>query len=451
MGGGVAGLATAYRLIRDGGSQGPEVTVLEAGAAPGGKLRSVDVAGLELEAGPDSLLARKPAAVRLAEELGLGDELVAAGTGVTFIWSDGGLLRFPSGPFGITTDMGELWRWPGMSRRGKIRAAVDLVRRPRKRSGDESVGSLIRRRLGSEATDALVAPLLGGLFAGDVDRLSVQATFPELAAWERSHGSLIRGARAASRVVPEGAAPPMFVRLRGGLRRLTDRLSEEIGPDRVRCGVAVDGLVRENGGYVIRAAGLRVRADVVVLAPPAYVAADLVQGLAPDVARDLRRIPYVSTAVVLLVYPDGSGSALPDSSGFIVPRGRLAMTACTLVSRKWPDPAFGDRAIVRCFVGAEGVEEIVDEPDADIIEGVSRQLAAVLPLPEPAEARVVRWPRAMPQYEVGHLERVDAIESGLPAGVFVVGHAYRGAGIPDCVAQAAVTAERIRAHLAAEG
>jgi oxygen-dependent protoporphyrinogen oxidase len=205
---------------------------------------------------------------------------------------------------------------------------------------------------------------------------------------------------------------------------------------------------REAGAYAVRAGDEEVTADAVVLASPAFATADLVADLAPDAARDLRSIPYVSTAVVLLVYPEGSGRALPDSSGFVVPRGRLAMTACTLVSRKWPDEAFGDRAVVRCFVGAAGVEDIVDQPDQDIVEGVTRQLAAVLPLPtEPEASRVVRWPSAMPQYEVGHLERVDAIEQALPPGMFVVGQAYRGAGIPDCVRAAGEVAARVRSHL----
>jgi oxygen-dependent protoporphyrinogen oxidase len=447
VGAGVSGLTVAHRLLRS--EDPPGVTVFESDDVPGGKIRSAEVGGLELEAGPDSLLARKPAAVELCRELGLGDDLVPPGSGVASIWSDAGLLRFPSGPFGISTDVLELWRWPGMSRRGKVRAASDLFRRPRRADTDESLGSLIRRRLGDEATDTLVAPLLGGLFAGDVDRLSVKATFPELAAWERSHGSLIRGARAASRAARERKAAPMFLRLRGGLARLTGALADGLGPEILRCGMTAHEVRREATALSVRAGGEAVAADAVVLATPAFVTADLVEGFAPLAASALRAIPYVSTAVVLLVYPEGTGSALPVSSGFIVPRGRLAMTACTLVSRKWPDEAFGGRAVVRCFVGATGVEDILDEADGDIVEGVGRQLAAVLPLPaRPEAARVVRWPRAMPQYEVGHLDRVDTIERELPPGTFIVGQGYHGAGIPDCVRAAGEIAGRVRSYLA---
>lgn len=456
VGGGIAGLATAYRLAR--ASDPPEVLVLEADDEPGGKVRSAVVGGLALEAGPDSLLARKPWAVELCRELGLGDDLVAPAPALAQVYTDGGLLPFPTGPFGISTDPVELLRWPGMSYLGKLRAGRDLVLRGRKDGGDESLGSLLRRRIGDEATEKLVAPLLGGLFAGDVDRLSVQATFPELAAWEREHGSLVRGARAATQAAaahrtPGTAPPPMFLRLRGGLRRLAEALASELGPGRIRLGTSVTGVERDGDGFAVHTDdGKDVAAEAVVLGTPAFVTADLLRGLPREVVSDLRSIPYVSTAVVLMVYAPGTGDELPMSSGFVAPRGKLAITAATLVSRKWPDEAFGDRAVVRCFVGAAGTEDVVDEPDADIVEGVSRQLAAIYTLPErPESAAVVRWPSAMPQYEVGHLDRVAAIERGLPTGAFVVGQAYRGTGIPDCVRQANEVAERVLAHMLARG
>jgi oxygen-dependent protoporphyrinogen oxidase len=445
VGGGVAGLATAYRLV----SRGVDVVVLEAEREPGGKVRSAEVGGLRLEAGPDSLLARKPWGVELCRELGLGEALEPPAPVPTHVYTARGLLRFPSGPFGISTDLGELLRWPGMSLAGKLRAAADLALPRRRGDGDESLGALLRRRLGNEATEALVAPLLGGLFAGDVDRLSVRATFPELAAWEREHGSLVLGAKAQARAAAARRRsgeepPPMFLRLRGGLRRLVDALAAALGSERLRLGTAAGALEPAGSGYRVVADGQAFEADAVVLATPAYAAAELVRPLAPSVAPLLEAIPYVSTAVVLLVYPEGTGSALPASSGFVAPRGALAISAATFVSRKWPEEAFGDRAVVRCFVGASGSEDLVEQPDEDIVEGVGRQLAAIVGLPErPEAARVIRWPRAMPQYEVGHLDRVAEIERGLPPDVFVVGQAYRGAGIPDCVRQASELAERI--------
>ncbi len=446
VGGGVSGMATAYRLIA--GSGDLDVTVLEAGPEPGGKVRSVRVGDLLLDGGPDSVVARKPWAVELARELGLAGELVAPATRVTFVWTDRGLRRFPGGPFGIPVDLRELWSWDGMSRRGKVDALRDLVRKPRAKEGDEPLGRLLRRRIGDEATEAFVGPLLGGLFAGDFDRLSAMATFPELVEWERRHGSLMRGARAAARAAAEGRPPPMFVRPRGGMRQLTESLAAMLG-DRVRCGMTVDAVMREGAGLVVHAAQTDLAADSVVLATPAWASADLLEDLAPEAAALLRAIPYVSTGVVHLVYPEGTGERLPDGSGFVVPNGRLAMTACTLVSRKWPDPSFADRAVVRCFVGGSGTEDILEQPDEAIAEGVSRQLAAILPLPaEPSACRVVRWPRSMPQYEVGHLDRVGAIERALPPGTFLVGPAYRGPGIADCVRGANQAAETVRRRLA---
>ena len=451
VGGGIAGLTAAYRLVAAGGS---EVTVLEAEPVPGGKVRSVEVGGVELEAGPDSLIARKPWAIELCRELGLGHDLVAPATDRTYIWTDVGLVRFPSGPFGIPVDPRELWSWEGMSRRGKLRALGDLVRRPKKGAGDQSLGSLLRRRLGDEATDTLVAPLLGGLFAGDVDRLSVEATFPELVEWERRHGSLIRGARAAAKAAGPGA-PSMFLRLEGGLGRLTGALAEAIG-DRLHCGTAVEAVERDHGRYVVRAGGAEHSdgrtehpADAVILASPAFVAAGLVERLAPEAAVSLREIPYASTAVVLLVYPEGTGDALPDATGFVVPAGKAPLTACTFVSRKWPQPELGSRAVLRCFVGGVSAEDVMDAPDGEIAEAVCRHVAALVELPPAPEAwKVVRWPKAMPQYEVGHLERLARIEGSLPPGVFLAGSGYRGVGLPDCVRSGNETAGRVLAHLA---
>ncbi|MGZ8578149.1 MAG: protoporphyrinogen oxidase [Actinomycetota bacterium] len=451
VGGGVAGLATAYRVSR--GTDAPEVLVLETDDAPGGKVRSAIVGGIELEAGPDSLLARKPWAVELCRELGLGDDLVAPAPAATHVYTDKGLLRFPTGPFGISTDPVEMLRWPGMSYAGKVRAGGDLVLPRRREEGDESLGALLRRRIGDEATETLVAPLLGGLFAGDIDRLSVLATFPELAAWEREHGSLVRGARrqakaAAAHRAPGAGPPPMFLRLRGGLRRMTDALGAALGPEHLHLGTAATEVARDGAGYVVRTDDDEMAADAVVFATPAYVTADVARTLAPEAVEDLEGIPYVSTAVVLMVYPEGTGDRLPQSSGFVAPRGRLAVTAATLVSRKWPDPAFGDRAVVRCFIGAWGMETSLGAADDELIRRVAGQLADVFDMPpEPEAAEVVRWPRAMPQYEVGHLERVAGIEAALPAGAFVVGQAYRGAGIPDCVRQANEVADRVLAHV----
>ncbi|MDP9298790.1 MAG: protoporphyrinogen oxidase [Actinomycetota bacterium] len=459
VGGGVGGLTTAYRLLSD---EAPiEVVVFETDERAGGKLRSVNVGGLTLPAGADSFVARKPWAVELCRELGLGGELVAPAARAAYLWTDHGLEAFPrDAPFGIPGDIGDVLRWPGLSRAGRTRAAKDLVMRARKRERDESLGSLLRRRLGDEATERAVAPLLEGLFAGDADRLSVRATFPELVEWERSQGSLIRGSQGATRNAHRADAGPMFVKPRGGVDRLTDALARSLGARlRTRTSVANVGVSDDGYSLVLDGPGRLGEGatagqppfDAVVIASPAFIASDLLRGLAPQAATDLASIPYASTGVVLMVYPEGSQAGLPDGSGFVVPRGRAPMTASTWLSSKWPDEDFGSRAVVRCYVGGVGAEDILDADDADLIEACARHLTAVVPLPpRPEHAAVVRWPRAMPQYEVGHADRLARIRASLPAGIVVTGQAYDGVGVPDCVRAAGEAAAAVTAHLVAK-
>ncbi len=442
VGGGLAGLAAAYRLLeRDPSLQ---LTVLEAGPAPGGKLATAEVGGLELDAGPDSFVARKPWAVDLCRELGL--ELLAPGASGAFVWTDRGLLEMPPTALGVPADTDDLARWAGLSRSGRLRALSDLVRKPHPPEDEESLGSLLRRRLGDEAADVLVGPLLGGLFAGDIDRLGARATFPELASWELDHGSLIRGAKAAGKLARD--AGPIFLRPAGGVGRLPAALVGAIGAERVLATAAATSIEPEGSGSVVRAGDREHSADAVVVSTPAFVGADLLGELAPEAARALGSIPYASTGVVLLVYPEGTADALPAATGFVVPAGKAPMTAATFLSRKWPDAAFGTRAVLRCFVGGVGAEDILDAAEGEIVEAVCRHLAAALPLPElPMASAVVRWPRAMPQYEVGHLERVAAIEGALPPGIVVAGNAYRGVGVADTVRSANEAADAVRAHL----
>ncbi|HEX5936817.1 MAG TPA: protoporphyrinogen oxidase [Actinomycetota bacterium] len=434
VGGGVAGLATAYRLLR----AGADPIVVEAGDVAGGVIAPpVEVGDLELEPGPDSLVARKPWGVSLCRDLGL--RLSAPGTSSALLWTDAGLVPFlPGAAFGIPGDVGDVLRWPGLSRGGRLRALGDLVKRARRDGVEETLGEVLRRRLGNEATDLAVAPLLAGLYAGDVDELSATATFPELVAWEASQGSLVRGAQAAQRSARRGEPGPMFLRPRRGMRELVDALVEELG-DRLRLREAA--LAVEEGE--IRLSGGAERVEAIVLACGPGQAASLLGAAAPT---ELDAIERASTAVVFLVYPAGTADALPDASGFVVPRGRAPMTAATFVSRKWPDEAFGDRAVVRAFVGGVGFEDVLDGSDEDIVYACARHLSAVLDLPAPAASRVHRWWRAMPQYRVGHLDRVRRIRDALPPGIVVVGNAFDGVGVSDLARAAEETSARVLAH-----
>ena len=442
VGAGVSGLVTAYRLLRSDLSL--DVTVVEASGSAGGKLATASVGDLEVESGPDAFVARKPWAVDLCRELGL--ELAAPQARTAYAWTERGLVPLPASALGIPCNVDELARWPGLSRVGRARALADLVRKSRPPDEDESVGSLVRRRMGDEVAERLTGPLLGGLFAGDLDRLSVRATFPELARWDRDFGSLIRGAKAAIKTATD--AGPMFLRPREGVTRLAAALLDAVGAERVVLDAPAIAIERSGDAFSVVAETGAFDAEAVVLATPAFASADVLEGSVPEAAAGLRQIPYASTAVALLVYPPGTAETLPEATGFVVPRGQAPMTAATFLSRKWPDERFGTRAVVRCFVGAVGSEDVLGSSDSDIVEALSRHLAALLPLPEEPEASaVVRWPRSMPQYEVGHLERVQRIVSSPPPGIFVSGNAYAGVGVADSVRSAGEAAEGVRAHL----
>jgi protoporphyrinogen/coproporphyrinogen III oxidase len=455
VGAGISGLAAARSLLRPGLDDPVpiDVTVLEASGRAGGKLRTIDLDGMPVETGADSFVVRKPWAVDLCKELGLEDEVVIPGATGAFVWARGVLVPFPDrSAFGIPSDLGELLRWRGLPRGPKLRALLDLVRAPRKGDQDEALGALLRRRLGPEASRVLVEPLLAGLHAGEPSKLSTLATFPELRRWEVVHGSLIRGAKAAVGAAgEERGRKPIFATVWGGLGRLVGRMVEDIGADRVRLDRPVSAVHEEPSGFMVEAAATHFHADALVLATPAFEAARLLGDTNPEASDELASIPYASTAVVILVYPPGTSSRLPeDGSGFVVPVGERTITACTWVSRKWPNDAFGDHAVVRCFVGRAGDERALELSDDELTAKVAAEVEGAVSLGEPPQtARVVRWNRAMPQYEVGHLDRVARIDSALERtpGVVVTGAAYNGVGIADCIRQGAEAATQVRDYL----
>jgi oxygen-dependent protoporphyrinogen oxidase len=445
VGAGITGLTLAYRLRRSGGH---EVVVLEADREPGGVIRSVRVGDLELEGGPDSFLVRKPWAVELCRELGLGDELVEQAATSAQILTPRGLLPVPRGRFGVAGSASDVWRWKGMSVGARLRAMGEPLVPRQRDERDVSVGSLARRRLGRGATEAIVAPLVGGLYAGDVERLSVEATVPELARWEREDGSLRAGVRRATRqAAGGGAVGTPFATVRGGLRRIVERLVSEIGPDRVRTDLLARAVRRDGDGFVVTSDAGDEPADVLVVTAPAPFGAELVRDVAPEGSELLGDIRATSTTVALLVYPEGTAALLPEASGFVAQRRLgLSITAATTVSKKWPDPAFGDRAVLRAFAGGVGLEHQVDRPDREIVERAVDALTRVYGLPAPEHTALVRWTSAMPQYEVGHLDRVAEITSSLPPNLHVAGAAFGGVGIPDRIREADALAERIAAY-----
>ena len=432
VGGGITGLATAYYLRK----AGVAVTVVEAGEL-GGKIQTRELAGVPVEAGPDTFLARVPWAVDLCRELGLGGELVEPATGKAFLWTGGALRPLPERHvLGVPIALRPLLACGVLSKAGVARAALDLVL-PRSRHGaDPSVAAVVGRRMGRQVVDLLVDPLVGGINAGRADVLSLAATARPIAEGAARSRSLVLGLRQA-RAAPAG---PVFLGLKGGLHRLVDRLAEDV--DVIRTGTAVRGITDGAGGYTVACdPGPDVEAGAVVITVPSYAAAGMVEALSPVAAGHLAAIRHASVVTATLAYRP---SALPrplDGAGMLVPRveGRL-MTACTWSTTKWPALASSGMVMLRASSGRDGDDRAMELPDAEIVRRLHDELAEALDLTEPPEASLVaRWPRGFPQYEVGHQGRVDAIEATLAAdapGVFVAGAAYRGLGIAACIEQA---------------
>lgn len=445
IGGGIAGLATAYEL----GKQGLSFVVLEQKARPGGVILSETIDGYTVDAGPDALLTQKPEGIRLCEELGLGSRLVATKPPrIAYIQRGNRLHALPAqSVLGIPTRVGPFIRTRLFSLSGKIRMGAELFVPPRRDPGDESIGSFIRRRFGSEAVTYLAEPLLAGIHAGDVDRLSVGALFPRFRDAERTHGSLLR----AFRKQPASASPDgAFKSLPGGLSELANALAAALPVSSIRLNTAVTSLAvcgqPARRFRVDVASGATVEARALIVAAPAYVTAQLVRDIDRELAGLCERIPYASTATIALAFRRDQVAHPLNGSGFVVPRvERSGILAATWLSSKWPHRAPDDRALMRAFVGGARDPHMLERSDQELVHVA---LAALRPLlgisGEPLLTRVYRFERANAQHEVGHTARVEAIDRALARtpGLFVTGSGFRGVGIPDCVADARNTASR---------
>jgi oxygen-dependent protoporphyrinogen oxidase len=461
VGGGVSGLATAYFLRRRGGPE-VEVMLVEGSDRLGGKVLTQQVAGHPVDAGPDALLVRMPVMASLLVELGLTDAVVAPGAPGACVWSRGRLRPLPrSTLFGVPQKLLPLLRSGLLSPVGVVRAAADLVLpRRRQRVGEDlSVGALLRPRLGAQVFDRLVDPLLGGVYAGRADLLSARSVVPEIEAIARAHRSIYLAAR--GRPGPSTLAGPSLVTLDGGLVRLVDALVAAGNGCPLELGAAVAGLSRHGEGYRLRLAdGRSLDAEAVVLATPAFVTAELLAEIAPAAAAAAAEVPYADVASVTLVYPREALRRDLDATGFLVPPSEgLMLVGCSWLTAKWPHLADPAVVLVRAMVGRYGDRRFTRLSDEELVEQVHSELVLTMGLTAaPKEASVQRWPRAMPQYTVGHqrrLERIDDELARLP-GLLVTGAAYRGVGLASCVGQAERTATDLlvrltSAHTPSEG
>jgi oxygen-dependent protoporphyrinogen oxidase len=443
-GGGLAGLT----LARDVHRRGRSVVVLEAGPRVGGVVRSERVDGVLVEGGPDAMLAQKPAALALCRELGLGDEIVST--------------QAPRTAFVLTG--GQLHAFPGDTRLGLplTRAAADgltmLTPEARARVGrdfdapatpaatdDESIGAFTTRRFGPAFTRAVAQPLLGGIHAGDVDRLSLRALFPPLADADAAGGSVL--AALAARAGPAADGEGAFRGLRGGMGQLPAALARAIPATSVRTREPVAWLTPGAPFRVVAASGLELAARAVVLAVPAAVAARLVAPFDAELAALCGELRAVSSATITLAYPRARVAHPCAGMGFIVPRGEATrLLAVSWVSSKWAGRAPADTVVLRAFAGGAFDADVLAGSDDDLGAQTHDDLTPILGLDGPPTfSRVHRWPDASPQYDVGHLARVARINERQAAtpGLFLTGSGYRGVGMPDVIADARATADRV--------
>jgi oxygen-dependent protoporphyrinogen oxidase len=451
VGGGIAGLATAYELSR----RGVSFVVLERATRAGGVILSEEVDGFTIDGGPDSLLIQKPEAIALCLEIGLADQLVSTKPPrVAYIQRGGRLHALPAASvLGIPTRVGPFVRTSLFSWAGKLRMGAELFVAPRRDESDESIGAFMTRRFGQEAATYLAEPLLAGIHAGDVDRLSIRTLFPRLVDAERKHGSLLKAFRRPVRNPhsahpnPEGA----FKSLPGGLSDMVRALVQSLGDANVRTNTGVDA-VTGAGPFVVRtSAGETIEAKAVVLATPAYATGALMRDRDEELARLAGEIPYASAATVALAFKRRHVRHSLTGSGFVVPRvENTGILAASWLSSKWPNRAPEDRVLLRTFIGGARDPQALERSDAELIQ---TSLAALRPLigieHDPLFTRIYRWARGNAQYEVGHLDRMVAIERALTRhpGLFVTGSGFRGVGIPDCVADGRKTGAQVASWL----
>lgn len=441
VGGGVSGLAAGWRLRE----AGHEIVVLEAGDRTGGKIRSERADGFLVEHGPNGYLDSREAIVRLVDDLGLGDRTLEAGERANkrFIYTRGALRALPASPPAF-------FKSDVLPLSARLRVLFEPFVRARRDESDESAFDFAARRIGVNAAAVLVDAMVTGVYAGDSQQLSLSAAFPKMAALEREHGGLVRGMmakRRAAKADPQtskkrgGPAGPggVLVSFRGGMQELTDNLSDRLG-DALQTGRPVSGLEYDGGWRVLAAGGDPISADAVVLAVPAYDAARLIGSLRPAAVEPLEAIPYAAAAVVAFGLRESELVRPLDGFGFLIPGREKRRILGTL----WSSSIYAERApeglaLIRSIVGGARHPKVLDLDDDALVALVREELDAIMgPLPDPVFHRVIRWPRAIPQYNLGHLDRVAAVEQSIAdlPGLHLTGNGFYGVSVAECAARA---------------
>jgi len=450
IGGGISGLAAAYYLAKGGCS----ATIVESRPRLGGVIETVHMDGCTIEAGPDSFLSAKPAALELINELGLGDQVIGSNDHlrVTFVRRGGRLTPLPDGlMMMVPTKILPLVATRLIGWRTKLRMAMELFRPPKPGVGDQSVSEFIEAHYGAEAVEYLAEPLLSGVYGGNPDDLSVRGVLPRFVELATEYGSLTRGVlaeRAKAARARAGAAPaPLFRTLRGGLGQMVGAIEAAIR-DKVEVRHArAETVERLGAGFRVRAAGDWMEAKRVVLATEAHRGPALVGALDCRVAELLGMVPYSSSLVIALGFDAADFEHPPVGFGFLVPRKeRRLLTACTWVGTKFCHRVPQGKMVARCFAGGPDGAALLAQSDESLFDAVTAELQEIAGFrARPRFRRIFRWPQAMALYPVGHPARIAELEARVASipGFYLAGNAYQGIGIPDCIRMGKAAAEKI--------
>src|SRR5690606_30911720 len=444
VGGGITGLSAAYYLQKNikENNLPYQIKLVEASNRLGGKINTYKRDGFIIERGPDSIIARKKPGVKLVEELGLKDQMVRNGTGQSYILVQGKLHKMPKGAFmGIPMEIDPFLDSELVSSSGKERALLDLEMGKGEEMVDQSLGSFMRRRFGDELVDNEIEPLLSGIYSGDIDEMSLMATFPNFYQLEQKYGSLIKGLQETMPKPPKtkGKATGVFFSFKDGLEVMVDKLTEKLDQDSILLNTKVEHVEKNETGYqVVLGNGDVVKASAVIATTSHQTLPKMFGQF--DFLNVLTDVPSSSVANVALAFDQSAIKQDIDGTGFVVSRNNdYRITACTWTHKKWPTTTPEGKALIRCYVGRPNDQEVVDLPDEELINIVLHDLNKTMNITAKPEFSVIsRWKNVMPQYTVGHLERIEKVRDEankhLP-GVFLAGSSFEGVGIPDCIEQ----------------
>ncbi|WP_100403356.1 protoporphyrinogen oxidase [Bacillus sp. FJAT-42315] len=455
IGGGITGLTTAYYLQKQAKENqlALDITLIEATPRLGGKIQTVRKDGFVIERGPDSFLERKASAARLAKEVGLGEQLVNNSTGQSYVLVNGKLHPMPGGSvMGIPTQIAPFITTGLFSIPGKMRAAADFVLPKSDPQTDQSLGHFFRRRLGDEVVENLVEPLLSGIYAGDIDKLSLMSTFPQFYQVEQKYRSLVLGMKKTTPAPQKQAGTTkkkgIFMTVKNGLESLVEAIEHKLNEGSVLKGTRVEAIEhKQDGGYALSLnSGTILHADSVVVTTPHFTLPTMMPQY--RFFDGLKDIPATSVATVAMAFPEEAITKDIDGTGFVVSRNSdYTITACTWTHKKWPHTIPDGKVLLRCYVGRAGDEAVVDLSDAEIEQIVLEDLNKTMAITTTPDFTIVsRWKKAMPQYTVGHKQRMadmyEQVDKELP-GLFIAGSSFEGLGLPDCIDQGEVAVQNV--------